>query len=242
MGFLKNIKKARYKKKYLQCGLYVKSSDQIRSSSSFIYEQQLTLSEMKIVNCVSKGSPHPQIGFLSYFNSGTIYSFQSIGRYCSFASGVIIGGEEHPIDWLSTHPFQYNPNFKGINVACKEFKTSKEPPTIGHDVWIGSKVIIKRGVKIGNGAIIGAGSIVTKDVPPYAIAIGIPAKIIKFRFREEIIAKLLKLKWWDWDPVLLKNINFNEIENVIDQISKIKERRAFQPQKFLYSRKSIKKI
>ena len=81
----------------------------------------------------------------------------------------------------------------------------KDPVIIGNDVWIGMYAIVNRGIKIGDGAVVASGAVVTKDVPPYAIVGGNPAKIIKFRFSPEIIEKLLAIKWWDWDESLIKS-------------------------------------
>lgn len=119
-----------------------------------------------------------------------------IGSFCSIANGVIIGGGMHPIDWVSTSPVFY----AGRDSVKAKFSTflRVEPKitTIGHDVWIGQNVLIKQGVNIGTGAVIGMGSIVTKDIPPYAIYAGNPAKILRMRFNDLIIEELLASKWW----------------------------------------------
>ena len=142
------------------------------------------------------------------------YTSQSklkIGKFCSIAQDVkILLGGEHRIDWVTTYPFSQ---------IFKEFKQFKGHPktkgsvTIGNDVWIGFGAFILDGVSIGDGAIVGAHSVVTKDVAPYTVVAGNPAVMIKKRFDQTTIDKLLQLKWWDWDfqkirenmPLLLSN-------------------------------------
>lgn len=130
---------------------------------------------------------------------GSSVVFADVGAFCSIAAGTTIGGGMHPTDWVSTSPVFY----RGGNVLKTNFSQNKfeefAHTTIGNDVWIGSKCLIKGGVTIGDGAIIGMGSVVTKDVPPYEIWAGNPAKCIRKRFDDETIAKLLKLQWWTWD-------------------------------------------
>ncbi|WP_081610489.1 CatB-related O-acetyltransferase [Mariniradius saccharolyticus] len=122
-----------------------------------------------------------------------------IGSFCSIANGVVIGGGSHPIDWVGTSPVFY----EGRDSVKAKFSTfSRVAPkktTVGHDVWIGQNALIKQGVSIGTGAVIGMGSVVTKDVPPYAIFAGNPAKLVRFRFDEIIIERLLSSKWWELD-------------------------------------------
>ena len=120
-----------------------------------------------------------------------------IGRYCSIADKVNYFGANHPLENAIMSPWFYNKSFSGFNV--KDVPRSKL--TIGHDVWIGYGVIITNGCKrIGNGAVIGAGSIVTHDVPPYAIVVGNPSKVIKYRFPSNIIEEIEKSKWWELSP------------------------------------------
>ena len=131
-----------------------------------------------------------------------------IGKFCMIASDVtfIMNGANHLTDAVSTFPFAIFGN--GWEDAMKE-KTypTKGDTTIGNDVWIGYKAMIMAGVTIGDGAIIASRSVVTKDVAPYSIVGGNPAKEIKKRFSEEKIEKLLKLKWWDWDiEKITKNV------------------------------------
>lgn len=141
------------------------------------------------------------IGFNTHINSC------KIGKFCSISSDVKIGLGKHPTQMVSLSPIFYslkNP-FSLIwlngNTSFEEY----EEVVIGNDVWIGTNVIIMGGVKIGDGAIIGAGSIVTKDVEPFTIVAGNPATMIRKRFDENTINKLLKICWWDWDDECLKN-------------------------------------
>lgn len=119
-----------------------------------------------------------------------------IGKYCSIAKGVnIFLGGEHRTDWVTTYPFSALwPEAKHIPGHPK----SKGNVIIGNDVWIGALSCILSGVQIGDGAVVGAGALVTKDVPPYAIVGGNPAKIIRYRFDEATIEALLQIRWWDW--------------------------------------------
>lgn len=118
-----------------------------------------------------------------------------IGRFCAISQEVVIMLDtEHHIDWVSTY------TFNGIwpHMIAQGHPTSKGDVVIGNDVWIGYQAMILSGVKIGDGAVIGARSVVTKDVPPYAIVAGCPAKVIRYRFPQPVIDKLLKFQWWYW--------------------------------------------
>ncbi|MCA0970934.1 CatB-related O-acetyltransferase [Halobacillus litoralis] len=136
------------------------------------------------------------IGNYTYVNSNTKIFSADIGNFCSISYSSIIGPADHPIKYISTSPKLY-----GKNNIFKESTTWKNdyhsPPVIGHDVLIGANVVILQGVKIGNGAIIAAGAVVTKDVSPFAIVGGTPAKLIKYRFDESEIAYIESLKWWN---------------------------------------------
>jgi virginiamycin A acetyltransferase len=145
-----------------------------------------------------------------------------IGKFCSIGGGVtIILGAGHRTDWITTYPFSY---------IFKEFKNVKGLPAtkggvfIGNDVWIGKGATILSGVHIGDGAVVGTNSVVTKDVEPYTIVAGNPAKIIRKRFSQETINKLLEIKWWDWDLKKIKdNVPFllsNKMDEFIDSNSK----------------------
>ena len=123
-------------------------------------------------------------------------SFCNIGSFCSIANNVTIGGGMHPMQWVSMSPVFYY----GRDSVKKKFSKFKREPVkttnIGHDVWLGHGVHIKQGVTVGTGAVVGMGAVVTKDVPPYAIVGGNPANIIRMRFDDVTIERLLKSKWW----------------------------------------------
>lgn len=119
-----------------------------------------------------------------------------IGSFVSIANGVIVGGGMHPVDWVSMSPAFYAGR-DSVKTKFSEFERDKPQRTrIGHDVWIGRNVIIKQGVTIGTGAVVGMGSVVTRDVEPYAIVGGVPARLIRYRFNELTVSKLIQSQWW----------------------------------------------
>ena len=128
-----------------------------------------------------------------------------IGSFTSIANNVVIGGGEHPTNWVSMSPVFY----KGRDSVKAKFSKHRRDPIkltkIGHDVWIGEKAILKQGVKVGNGAVIGMGSVVTKNIDPYTIVAGCPAKVLRKRFDDKIISDLLNSEWWNLNDEDLKN-------------------------------------
>lgn len=122
----------------------------------------------------------------------------TIGRYCSFADKVeILLGGNHRTDWATTFPFSAFPELWPSAPRTEDYHSTRGDVVIGHDVWLGSGAMIMSGVNVGHGAVVAAHAIVTKDVPPYAIVGGNPAKIIRYRFDEATIAALLEARWWD---------------------------------------------
>ena len=170
-----------------------------------------------------------QIGAFTGIYGGKI-GHSVIGRYCSIAPGVDIASDQHPTNWLSSSMIQYLPDVHGWGswlesnnqpyiLPVHKFESNKIV-NIGNDVWIGQGVFIKSGVNIGDGSIIAAHSVVISDVPPYAIFAGVPAKLKKFRFSEEIISDLIKVKWWNYNISSIPNINFSNVKESIEAIKK----------------------
>lgn len=144
------------------------------------------------------------VGFNSDFNNVTV------GNYCSISSNVKMGLGKHPTNHFSSSPVFYsNNNPFGVKEAYTSFEENPQKTIIGNDVWIGANVIVMDGVTIGTGAIVAAGAVITKDIEPYEIVGGVPAKVIKKRFEEETIDNLLQSKWWSLEPKDLKRKNFN---------------------------------
>ena len=170
------------------------------------------------------------IGEHTYIQHNTVLSDTvHIGKYCSIADYVAMGFGDHPMTTLSTSPFQYMNNdskaFGDIDVPKSNLiKRAFKDTNIGNDVWIGYRAFIKAGVTIGDGAVIGAGAVVTKDVEPYAIVGGVPAKLIKYRFDENIRNQLLDLKWWDLPEKFIATLPFDNVEKCIEKIKEYKER------------------
>jgi acetyltransferase-like isoleucine patch superfamily enzyme len=137
------------------------------------------------------------IGDYSYLNCGAIVASGTIGRFCSIGPYALIGLADHPIDHLSTSPFLYG----GCNLFRRpaSWDDFPSPPKIGSDVWIGAHAFVRQGVRIGSGAIIGAGAVVTRDVPAFGIAAGVPCRLLRYRFQPQVIQRLLKEPWWDLD-------------------------------------------
>ena len=153
----------------------------------------------------------------------------TVGKYCSIGCNVNLGATQHPVDFLSTHPMLYTDMPYGPNLPpecrCK-FDGVKPPCHIGNDVWIGLNAVIMDGITVGDGAVIAAGAIVTKDVPPYAIVGGVPAKVIRYRFSPEIIAALLELRWWDLPMEKWKDLPFDDVPRCVEALRKIRAAEA----------------
>ena len=144
-----------------------------------------------------------------------------VGAFCSISNNVVIGGGNHPLNWVSTSPAFYKGRDSiSKRLATLEYDSSDAHTIIGNDVWIGNGVWIKPGVIIGDGAVLGMGSVVTKDVEPYTVVGGNPAKVIRKRFDEETIQKLLAIKWWEWedDKILSYSKYFNDTNELLSKL------------------------
>jgi len=139
--------------------------------------------------------PGVRIGDRSYINSGTIIASGRVGRYCSIGSNCQIGMADHPLEFLSTSPLLYGP--RNIFEDGSHWEHYGEAPEVGSDVWIGAQVFVRQGVTVGHGAVLGAGAVVVKDIPPYAIAAGVPARVLRYRFSPATVERLLDSRWWE---------------------------------------------
>lgn len=167
------------------------------------------------------------IGKYSYVGRNNNITNTIIGSYCSLGTAVTIGGGLHPLDRISTSPLFYDAgnDWKTSRFIADDNTEIEQVKTfIGNDVWIGDNTYIKAGKHIGDGVIIGSGSVVTHDIPPYAIVAGVPAKIIRFRFSEEVIEKLLNSKWWEMDESYIESHKecFTKVVStgVVDKLTK----------------------
>ena len=159
-----------------------------------------------------------RIGKYTSISQFSIINKAKIGKFCSIGHGAYIGLWEHDTD-VSTHPFYLYPHNGAFVKEYKDYKKDLIKTKIGNDVWIGAGAIVLKGINIGDGAIVGAGSIVTKDVMPYTVVVGNPAKYLKNRFNQKDINWLLKSKWWNLSRKDLKKI-INK--NAFESISKLK--------------------
>lgn len=158
------------------------------------------------------------IGKYTYIGANNTMENVDIGSFCSIGSYVTVGGGVHPTDRPAISPIFYDDNncFRN-NDFINGTKISQPKTIIGNDVWVGDLSYIKAGVVIGDGVVIGAHSVVTHNIPPYAIIAGVPARIIRYRFNDNIIKKLLEIQWWKWsDDMIKRNKQYlSTIENIM---------------------------
>jgi phosphonate metabolism protein (transferase hexapeptide repeat family) len=163
------------------------------------------LREVEIGQCCEILGPtsveYTSLGDYSYIGQGCMVSDTAIGKFCAIAANVRIGAPNHPMDRPSLHRFTYCPEYYCASVERdRDFFAGRraDKVTIGHDVWIGHGAILLPGVAVGNGAVLAAGAVVTRDVAPYLIVGGVPARPIRERFPYPIAQRLQRIAWWDW--------------------------------------------
>ena len=171
-----------------------------------------------------------QVGAFTSLADGVESQSATIGRYCEFAPGVLVGATGHPLTWLGVNSFQYKKATWGWHPSADRSEVIDpeaggrasfrgEPSVVGHDVWIGAKVVILRGVTIGDGAVVAAGAVVTEDVAPYSIVGGIPARPIRDRVDPATRERLLELAWWRFSPNQLAGVQFDDLPLALDQLA-----------------------
>lgn len=173
-----------------------------------------------------------RVGAFSYFSHSCEVSDAYVGRYCSIGQGCIIGPGEHPVDFVTTHPVSADPSgvssgmltssvYKAFTMTeVTAHRSHRGRTVIDHDVWLGAHVIVQRGVHIGLGAIVGAGSVVTKDVPPFAIVGGVPARVIRQRLPDALARRLIDSKWWDLDLSKLTVRDYSQPEAFVELLER----------------------
>lgn len=177
--------------------LFIKNKKRKVISRSHFISLKTIVGENTIIERDSEIDAHCVIGAYGYIGKNCYLTKVSIGNYCSIANNVSIGQGEHDLNQISTSSLFYDDAYKVL---------TKEDCVIGNDVWIGVDAVVFRGVRLGNGSVVGANSVVTKDVPPFAVVVGSPAKIIKYRFENKKIDKIEKSQWWNYDLVKAKQV------------------------------------
>lgn len=146
------------------------------------------------------------IGKYNRIGRDTMLTYAQVGNYCSIAPGVKIGQSQHSVSYITT--------YNAIASVNPDYQMHDKPTVIGNDVWIGANAVLMQGITVDNGAVIGAGAVVTHDVPAYAIVAGVPARILRYRLREDQIAEIQNSKWWREDIKEAKS-KVKELEKVL---------------------------
>jgi acetyltransferase-like isoleucine patch superfamily enzyme len=192
-----------------------------------------------IVSTVAPGA-FLDVGAFCNLSGGAINNVR-FGRYCSVAAGVTIGPHEHPTDWLTTSRIAYYPEVNGwdalvagsararIRAGRRPFPASCPLTVIGPDVWIGQGAFLKAGVTIGAGAIVGARATVLRDVPPYVVVVGTPARMLRLRFAEPVVERLLAIEWWRFSLYDLFDAPMDRIDAALDVLEALAARGAVAP-------------
>ncbi len=205
------LRKYKTKKLFQQYGVDFHAKNKLRKKSL------LTMEEGSSISSVTMAFNRLEIGARSYVRSGSEFlNISAIGRFCSISNGVVMGHASagHPLDWVSSHPFQF------VDAPLK-YAVASTPTRIEHDVWIGRGAIIMEGVHIGTGAVVSAWSLVTRDVPPYTIVAGMPARVIKRRHAPEVVEGLIHSAWWELPVEFLLQLPLDQPEAFLASLQNI---------------------
>lgn len=188
----------------------IPNAEELRGKNSFYLFADSSINVSLGKNVALYGPYHISdsvIGDYSYIAMNPYMSKTTIGKFCSIGPNLICGWGIHPTDSISSHPMFFSTlKQNGMTLSDQDKLEERKPISIGNDVFIGANVTILDGVTIGDGAVIGAGAVVSKDIPPYAVAVGCPIKVIRYRFDEETRRKLHEIKWWDFDEEHLQDV------------------------------------
>lgn len=179
-------------------------------------------------------SGETRIGAWTYFNANCEMRNASVGRYCSIGQNVLINPREPVLGGLTTHPLAWDregdevgtmstsPDYQQTVFTGPGDPGQQRPVVIEHDVWIGARAVISSGVTIGTGAVIGANSLVQDDVEPYTIVAGSPARVIRRRFDEPLVQRLMASRWWEYDLSALAERDYSDIPRFLDRLEAAK--------------------
>lgn len=215
------------KKKAIRLGVKINDMALISRSSIIYAEAPCSLGSASIIN------PKPEglvFGAHSFIRSGVIENTSHIGRFCSFGQNVTLGQSKktHPIDFAATS-----------RALCQEYEYSGPPTVIGNDLWIGDGAVIMEGVNVGHGAIVGTNALVTRDVLPYQIVGGNPAKPIRFRFDTTAIENLLASEWWRRDLGELRKLDYKNVPHFLEQLTTVSKPASYPQIKITRQQVSI---
>jgi acetyltransferase-like isoleucine patch superfamily enzyme len=166
------------------------------------------------------------LGAYSYISQNSLVNKTQVGKFCSIGHGTYIGLWEHNMA-VSTHSFYLYESSGNLVKGYKDYDKCALSTYLGNDVWVGANSVILKGRSVGDGAIVGAGSVVTRDVPPYAIAVGNPAKIVKYRFPPDDIAFLLRLQWWAAPREILQEMVDRQLFNAMEDLREFVQNRGW---------------
>lgn len=193
-----------------------------KSKNGSFYLPENVLFESKVSTKAKLVQPYDlrkvSIGDYSYTARNTYIANTEIGKFCSIGPNFCSGLGIHPTTGLSTSPMFYSTEKQnGVTLTEQNKIHESKPIVIGNDVFIGANVTVLDGISIGNGAVIGAGAVVSENIPPYAIAVGVPAKVIKYRFESKQIDELQKIEWWNFNDEKLKEVEkmFFDVDSFI---------------------------
>jgi acetyltransferase-like isoleucine patch superfamily enzyme len=189
---------------------------------------QTTFSGPLFLDRNARIGPGVKIGRYCSLGETSLVARGTLGSFCAMAARVAVNPFNHPTNWLSIHEFQFRsdsydwvPEYRNMARLSRTADMFSEVK-FGNDIWVGNNVTVLGGVSVDNGAIIAAGSVVTKDVPPYAVVAGVPAVIKRFRFPEITIARLLRSKWWELELAQLSGLPFNDIDRCLEAVERLR--------------------